>query len=334
MIIPSSYSLLIQFIIQKVALPHHHNDETIRLRMNQFLRPFDVVRILLVCFPFKNVQAFHHVFTGTGALEVQLIAAKLALKSGDTCSIICPPNPDRIKKCIALMYGQEAGKKYSDYDESRNSEISIYGLPEFACDGDSIGAALDKADGIIIACEDQGVDDNYVDALLSSAKNIKHLALLSRHGGKLKAMETSILKKCEEPDEPIPFSILRAGNLVGGGPGGELAKQRGEEWGLSKYFYDTKYDLVDATITMSMDKFTLGAKVTPGDPFKGPNFFSKVMAGNSFEPRNGDTGRIAAAQALITAVRRDGSGVDVSISTKKGEEPPSLEEWNTLLECK
>ena len=31
----------------------------------------------------------------------------------------------------------------------------------------------------------------------------------------------------------------------------------------------------------------MGVKVTAGDPFKGPNFFFKVVSGNSFEARDG-----------------------------------------------
>lgn len=310
-------------------------------RLHHTLRQFVKVAILLIVTSpptcMSNVEAaFHHVFTGTGALEVQLIAAKLALKSGDTCSIIGPSDSNHIKKCIALMYGEEAGRNYDDEVETEQNVYENSGMPKFVSDGDSIGQALATADGIIIVCEEKGVDDNFVDTLLSNTPNIKHLALLSRHGGKFKSMEDSIRKKCEELSAPsgndVAFSILRAGNLVGGGPGGDVEKQGGEEWGLSKYFYDTKYDLSDAMITMSMDKFTLGARVTPGDPFKGPNFFSKMMSNSSFEPRDGDTGRTAAAHALLAAVRRAGDGVDVSISTEKSDKPPSSEEWDVLLE--
>ncbi len=283
----------------------------------------------------SNALSFHHVFTGTGALEVQLIAAKLALKSGDTCSIICPGNRDQIKKCVALMYGQQAGRGYDSASVPEKGCNESGAMPEFVSDADSISLALEKADDIIIVCEEKGVDDKFVDTLLSNTPKIKHLALLSKHGGKLKSIEDAIKKKCEKlstsSGRDVAFSVLRAGILVGGGPGGDVETQ-GEEWGLSKYFYDTKYDLSDAMITMSTDKFTLGAKVTPGDPFSGPNFFSKIMASNSFEPRDGDTGRIAAAQALLAAVRRPGKGVDVSISTAKGETPPSSEEWDDLLE--
>lgn len=279
-----------------------------------------------------ETAAFHHVFTGTGALEVQLIAAKLALKAGDTCTIIGQGGSSQMKKCIALMYGADAANSYAEGGTEAEQQMP---MPEFASDGDSTGLALSKADGIILVCEDQGVEDIFIDTLLNNSPKLKNLALLSTQGGKFKAMENSIRTKCEElgtsPGQAIAFSVLRAGILVGGGPGGDVEKQVGEEWGLSKYYYDNKFDLTDAMTTMSMDKFTMGVKVTPGDPFKGPNFFSKIMASNSFEPRDGDTGRVAAAHALLAAVRRPGDGVDVSISTAKGDKPLSFEEWDVLL---
>lgn len=282
-----------------------------------------------------GTAAFHHVLTGTGALEVQLIAAKLALKAGDTCSIIIAPgdNERQMKTCIKLMYGNDA---YNRNENNQEKENFLPIIPEFVSDGESIGVALAKAESIIICCEEQGLDDTYFNTIISNSPKLKKFALLSKHGGKFRSMEDSIRKKCEEvstnisKNQTVAFSVLRAGQLVGGGPGGDVKKQGGEEWGLSKHFYDTKYELSEAMITMSMDKFTLGVKVSSGDPFKAPTFFSKIISGNSFEPRDGDTGRIAAAHALLAAVRKD-DGVDVSISTAKGDKPLSFEEWDTLL---
>jgi len=283
---------------------------------------------------FRETAAFHHVFAGTGALEVQLIAAKLALKAGDTVTILGQGGASQARKCVALMYGsQEVEGRASDVAandrHAADGDDATRRRPEFAADGDSTGLALSKADGIIIACEDRAVEDGIVDALLDNAPRLRTVALLSAHGGKFEAMENSIRAKCE--GRALAFSVLRAGILVGGGPGGDVEKQDGEEWGLSKYFYDNKFDLTDAMTTMSMDKFTMGVRVTPGDPFKGPNFFSKIMAGNSFEPRDGDTGRVAAAHALLAAVRRPGGGLDVSLSTAKGSRPLSFGEWDELL---
>lgn len=291
---------------------------------------FGIFLVVISNLILSETAAFHHVFTGTGAIEVQLIAAKLALKAGDTCTIIGQNDSSQTKKCVALMYGADTAGRYGKEDTEQQLP-----MPEFASDGNSTGLALSKADSIIIVCEDQGVEDRFIDTLLDNSPKLKKLVLLSTQGGKFRAMENSIRAKCEKlgtnPDSAVVFSVLRAGILVGGGPGGDIEKQDGEEWGLSKYFYDNKFDLSDAMNTMSMDKFTMGVKITTGDPFKAPNFFSKMMASNSFEPRDGDTGRVAAAHALLAAVRKPGDGVDVSISTAKGNRPLSFEEWDTLI---
>ncbi len=285
-----------------------------------------------------NQNNKHHVIVGTGGLEVQLITAKVALQLGHTCSIVGPSDSNYVTKCIRLMYGNDVANTYLDEknadqngnaDKDEEREHEKYQLPQFASDGEKISQALVKADDIIIVCEEKGLDDKYIQTLLDSAlpTKLNHVAVLSRHGGKLKSMEESIANKCQTFG--IAYSILRAGNLIGGGSGRSL--ENGEkEWGLSKYFYDTKFDLSDAMSTMFLDKFMMGAKVTPGDPFKSPNFFSKIMSKNALEPRDGDTGRTAAAYALLAAVRSN--GVNVSISTEKGERPPSFEEWEGLLE--
>ena len=287
-----------------------------------------------------NQNNKHHVILGTGALEVQLITAKLALQLGHTCSLIGPTDSKYVTKCMKLMYGQDVGKSNLDKKNTNNNEVADNDdkerenekdqQPEFVSDGDSIGQALEKANDIIIVCEEKGIDDKYIKPLLDgvSPTIINHVAVLSRHGGKLKSMEDSIANQCQKSG--IAYSILRAGSLIGGGSGRSL--ENGEkEWGLSKYFYDTNYDLSDAMSTMFRDKFIMGAKITSGDPFKSPNFFSKIMSNNALEPREGDTGRSAAASALLAAVRSE-DGVDVSISTEKGERPPSFEEWDILLQ--
>ena len=74
----------------------------------------------------------------------------------------------------------------------------------------------------------------------------------------------------------------------------------------------------------------MGAKIVKGDPFKGPTFISKMFSANSFEPRDEDTGRTAAASALLASVRSE-TGVDLSISTAKKDRPLSRDEWDFML---
>ena len=291
-------------------------------------------------------DAFHHVFTGTGALEVQLIASKLAIKGGDTCAIIGPSDEAYVKRCLRLMYGVKAAEKMlgedNDDDDSgaEKNDISLNMMLRFVSDGESIGEELQKADGIIIICEESPMDTKLADTLLSNASNVQHVALLSKMGGAFKSLEDNIRKKCQsmscddnDENNTVAFSVIRAGILKGGGPGHDVEAQGGEEWGLSKHYYDTKYELGDAMTTMAFDQFTLGAKVSQGDPFKQPNFFQKIASKSSFEPKEYDTGRTAAAQALISAVRNEnGCGVDVTISSEKGLTPPTAKEWDKLLD--
>ena len=262
--------------------------------------------------------AFHHVIAGTGAMEVQLIAAKLAVRSGDTASIICAADDNFVRRSMISMYGV---KKMDDKSEEE-------GCPQFVSDGDSIGKALAAADGIHIVCEDTGMDAKKVGTILSNAPNVRHVTVLSRMGGKLREFEDMMRQESRISDGSVALSVVRAGALKGGGPG----DIEGEEWGLSKNYYDSNFDLGDAMITMSSDRFTLGAKITKGDPFKAPNFFSMMKSKDSFEPSDTDTGRTAAAQALLSAVRRK-IGVDVSLSTAKAKVPPTPEEWDALLEA-
>jgi len=283
------------------------------------------VTLVLSLLTRTTTAAFHHVVAGKGALEVQLIAAKLGVRSGDTCAIIASPDEKYIRHCRNLMYGNGNGKNPND-DTSSPADADDYRSgakgPIFVSDSQSIGNELDKADGLIIVCEDTAFDG--VDMIMDNSPNLRHVAVLSKMGGGLRKMEEALRSKCLTSN--IELSIIRAGNLKGGGPG----NVEGSEWGLSKFYYDSNYELGSAMVTMASDKYTLGARATPGDSFGTPNFFSKIKSRNSFEPADTDTGRIAAAQALLAAVKME-DGIDISLSTEKAEMPPTAEEWIIIL---
>jgi len=290
-----------------------------------------ILVFLLLSFSTTTTHAFHHVIAATGALEVQLITAKLAIKAGDTCALIGSSEKSHVRTCRALMYGSANAKKF-DYTTDL-STVSATNPLSFVTEGVSIAASLSGADYLHLICEDKALGDSMVGSLLSSAPNVKHVSLLSKMGGGFRGMEQVAQDICNERN--VPFTVVRAGVLKGGGPGDPKDKdseEKEEEWGLSKFFYDTNFDLPSAMNTMAFDRFTLGAKVTPGDPFKKPGkFFAGFSSNISFEPSNTDTGRIAAAQALLASVQRE-NGIDISLSTEKGKVPPSLEEWKLLLD--
>jgi len=266
-----------------------------------------------------GVTAFSVFVIGNGALEVQLIAGKLATQSGYTCSIVTKSDDAFNRNCRNLMYGRPS----KDEDEEALPEG-----PFLVSEGDEIGSALEAANGIIIVSEDQALEKNKIDTILSSAsENLRHVCFLSQMGRGFSSTEEYLKSKCDSmPGGPVALSIVRAGILKGGGPG----KIEGKEFGLHKFFYDNNADLPGVMNIMASDQFTLGAKVSKGDPFSKPNIFQKFKSNSSFEPANAETGRIAAAQALLIALQRE-TGIDISLSTEKSLEPPTPEEWEQLL---
>jgi len=265
-----------------------------------------IVLVLVVYSRFGVVTAFNLVVVGPGAEEVKLIVGKLATKSGDKCSIISQPDEKFKQKCRNLMYGKDA-------DDA---------LPTFVSTGEEIGTALETANGIIITCDKSPMEEKLLNTLLDNAPVVKHICLLSMMGGRLRPSEESLRTKCSERAD-ILLSIIRAGTLKGGGPG----NVEGSEFGLSKYFDATIFDLLEARNSMAFDKFTLGAKVTPGDPFPAA---ATLFSSSSFEPSDTTTSRTVAAQAILNAIKRD-VAIDISLSSEKGNTPPTTEEWSNLL---
>jgi len=252
-------------------------------------------------------EGFNLVLTGPGALEVNLIAGKLAERAGDTCSIISPKDDKYIERCRALMYGKEEQRPEG---------------PRFVSTGEEIGDALEDAEGIIIACERDPMDNDTVDILLRNAPRVRHICLLTQMGNGLLSAEESLRGKCKDGD--ILLSVVRAGTLRGGGPGGT----EGVEHGLNEYFDNTIKDFLEARSSMGFDKFTLGAKVTPGNPFSTPG--RNPWMSSSFEPSDTTTSRITAAQAMLAAIKKD-NPVDISLSSEKGTVPLKQDEWDALL---
>ena len=82
--------------------------------------------------------------------------------------------------------------------------------------------------------------------------------------------------------------------------------------------------------SMAYDKFTLGAECVAGDPIDLPNVMMQMTARGSFEPRKEETSRVVAAGALVAAMRHT-SPVELSVSSAKGEAPPTAEEWSATL---
>jgi len=122
----------------------------------------------------------------------------------------------------------------------------------------------------------------------------------------------------------VGLSIVRVGTLKGGGPG--QMDEGAEEIGLAKPFYDGIIDLSAYMTTQSFDKFTLGAKVSAGDPFDLPNPLVRAGRQSTFDPFDEESSRVVAAAAVVHALSHP-TPVELSVSAASGEAPPTEAEW-------
>jgi len=126
--------------------------------------PFLLTTLLLAITMSTTNAAFHHVFTGTGAIEVQLIAAKLAIRSGDTVSLVGPSDASHIKSCRALMYGTKAAKE--PFDNTNDDKSAPLPPLAFVTEGEDIAKALAIADYVHLVCDDKALGDGMVGSIL------------------------------------------------------------------------------------------------------------------------------------------------------------------------
>jgi hypothetical protein len=73
------------------------------MKMKRTIETAAILVLLSLLTAEKATSAFHHVIVGRGALEVQLIAAKLADRSGDTCAIITSSDENYIRMMLIMM---------------------------------------------------------------------------------------------------------------------------------------------------------------------------------------------------------------------------------------
>jgi hypothetical protein len=171
--------------------------------------------------------------------------------------------------------------------------------------------------------------------LNSAGENLSKVVLLSKIGvsqakgggffgggggnGKLLQSETTLRELCKAKN--LDLSIVRAGILKGGGPG-----ENDNDFGLAPCYYNTLLDIVEASVTMAHDKYTLGLDCRPGDTIQMPNIIAQMSSKSSFEACPYDTNRIVVAGGLVAAALSD-APVEVTVSAAKGREPPTLEAW-------
>eukprot|EP00531_Pseudo-nitzschia_arenysensis_P003113 CAMPEP_0116138552 /NCGR_PEP_ID=MMETSP0329-20121206/12841_1 /TAXON_ID=697910 /ORGANISM="Pseudo-nitzschia arenysensis, Strain B593" /LENGTH=302 /DNA_ID=CAMNT_0003633539 /DNA_START=56 /DNA_END=964 /DNA_ORIENTATION=+ len=260
----------------------------------------------------------------TSAIELVLLTTKLVAKEGQESFCICGPGQE--SKATKMMYGN-----------TDDEENTILGKP--ISSGDDMQDALSKVNTLFLVCYDNPIEEKALNTLLNTAgTDLSKVVMLSKMGAtagggggffgggsKLLDSENKVRSLCKSKN--LELSIVRAGVLKGGGPG----EPADLDYGLSKTYYNTLFELSEATCTMSHDRFTLGVDCTKGDSVEMPNPITLFGTKTSFDPYPYDTNRINAAMACVMAAKHD-KPVELSVGSAKGEELPSKEEWGEIME--
>ena len=182
-----------------------------------------------------------------------LLTAKLASRQGFDATAICESGAQPL--CRRFMYGTDYEETGVD-DDDKAKPIS---------DPNDIEEALQKCNSIFFIAYDNPVDAKSVDTLIETAgENLSKIILLSKMGvtkskggffgggGDTALLESEKYLRSVCDSKNIDLSIVRAGNLKGGGPG-----LTGNDFGLNEVYYNTLVDVVGASVTMAHDKYTL-----------------------------------------------------------------------------
>ena len=282
-------------------------------------------------------NALNTLIYGTGSLELRLLAAKFAARGENNYgAVYAGEDPRVVKQWRKLMYGQE----YADGGVCAPNNARLLSSL------DELGAGLSAADALLLVGDSEPLDDSTVELLFRNTAKLSRVVLISRMGvtrakppgpfglggddAKLKDSEAAIRAASEKLG--VDLSIVRVGTLKGGGcgdDGGNAAKE-GNVAGLSASFYDTLGDTSTYMVACAYDKFTLGAKVSAGDPFDLSNPIVRAGRGGSFEPFDDETSRVCAAAAAVHALQHP-KAVELTVSAAAARELPTEEEWAKLF---
>ena len=269
---------------------------------------------------------------GPSAKELILLTSKLAAKEGCESFCICAPGQEAFSR--RLMYGTS---KEGDDDKNDDSENTVPKATPISSGGD-IQNALTRANTLILVCHDTPFEEKALNTLLNSAgSDLSKIVMLSKMGvssggggffgggdSKLAQSEKTLRSVCQS--KSLDLSIVRAGQLKGGGPGEPFEN----DFGLSKQYYNTLFELSEASCTMAHDRFTTGVDCSKGDTVDVPNALKLFGTKTSFDAAPYDTSRINAAMGTVMAAIHD-KPVEFSVGTAKATTPPSREEWETII---
>ena len=267
------------------------------------------------------------VVLGPGSLDLRLLTAKLAARSGFPTSIIAGQGAQQL--WWEQMYGEEYVAGESDTGKARLLTSS-----------DAREKAFQEAEALCIVSDGAALPEAALDSVLSAAPNVKRCVLVSKMGvtrastGPLglgkegveqRDAEERLRAACGASD--IELSIVRVGTLKGGGPG---ASPGGVDVGLARPYYDNIFDIEQLRVTQAYDKLTLGAAVAKGDPYDLVNSLVRLGRKGSFEPQDDETSRVVACSAVVAALRL-ASAMEFSVSSAKKEAVPTSGQWEALL---
>jgi len=273
------------------------------------------------------------VVLGPGSLDMRLLTAKLAARSGRPTTLFSASGAAQ-DIWLEQMYGVE--------DPSVAVEDTLDPLrPSMASSPADREAALTSAEALALISDGAVMPDAALTSVLSAAPQLKRIVLLSKMGvtrasagplglGKdgveqLNA-EQRIKAACESAN--IGLSIVRCGTLKGGGPG---RTENTKDIGLARPYYDNVMDIETLRMTQAYDKVTLGAKCTAGDPIQPANTIQRALRKGSFEPHDDETSRIVACGALVAAINHDDPPLEFSVSAAKAETAPTFGQWEAIL---
>jgi len=198
---------------------------------------------------------------GPDARELILLTSKLAAKDGYESFCICAPGQE--DKSRQLMYGSEDENDSAitdtdiDIDTSSGDEQQRRAIP--VSSAEDIQKALMKANVLILVSYDQPIEEKALNTLLKTAGKdyLSKIVLVSKMGvtggggsggffgggkkSKLLDSENYIRSICKSNN--IDISIVRAGQLKGGGPG----EPTENDFGLNKKYYNTLLELSEAS---------------------------------------------------------------------------------------
>lgn len=298
--------------------------------MMNFLQTLQLIILSIAVTMIHLVNGLSSTFVyGPQSRELLLLTAKIAAHEGIETSFVCASGTET--GCRNLMYGSE----YAAADQDEPGKARPISQPE------DMQKALETTESLILIGHDNPIDEKTINTFLSlTGSNLSKVILLSKigvtraKGGFLgSGGDEVMLKECEQflgqvcKNRNLSFSIVRAGLLKGGGPGQDF---KYADLTLDRTYYNTILDIVESRTAEFHDKFTLGAECLKGDPLDIPNVISQISSKSSFEPAPGETNRVVAAAACVAASTYEDS-IDVTISTAKSQDLPTMEDFQSMF---